>query len=122
MIVFINEKEAAALTLYTKMMRPSFRKLLKAKYKANKDDYLQSYDYIAAEVEKALEGQYTAYAVNMNIRDLEILHEFLRSLIDKLQPEAEQVARKDKNKAAELQDHLLALCAVRDKARGTMYA
>lgn len=122
MIVFINDREAAVLTLYTSMMRQSFRKLLKAKYKANKGEYMQSYDYISQEAKKALEGEYTSYALNLNIRDLEILHEFLRAFIGKLQKEADLVAKKDKNKAAELQEHLLTLCAVRDKARGTMYA
>lgn len=122
MIVFISEREAAALTLYTKMMRPSFVKLLKAKYRADKGDYMQSYDYISEEAIKALEGEYTSYALNLNIRDLEILHEFLIALVDKLQPEADIVIKKDKGKGRELQEHLLLLCAVRDKARGTMYA
>lgn len=116
MIVFINEKEAAALTLHMSIMRKSFRKLLKARYSSNKATYMQSYDYLLDEVKKALEGQYSAYALNMNIQDLEILHEFLRAYIDKV----------EKEMSKHLQDtdreQLYVLRNVQDKAYGSIIA
>lgn len=110
MIIFINEKEAAALTFHMSVMRKSFRNLLKKQYKAKQVELLHSYDYLLAESKKALEGEYTAYALNMNIKDLEVLHEFLRAYIAKAHQENE------KAKSEELKEHLYVLSGVREKA------
>lgn len=109
MIIFISEVEAAALTFHMNIMRPSFRNIVKKKGYDRKV-FMQSYDYLIAEATKALEGEYTAYALNMNIKDLEILHEFLRAYIAKAHQEA------DKAKSDELKGHLDVLSGVRVKA------
>lgn len=90
MIVNINEKESAALTLHMAIMRKAFRNLIKAKYKTNKKDFLNSYDYVHNEAKKALElmqQDITSYDLNLNVTDLEILAEFLKSYTNKLEKE-----------------------------------
>ncbi|MEK4427606.1 hypothetical protein [Solibacillus sp. FSL K6-1523] len=116
MIIFIGEKEAAALTLHMSVMRKSFRNLIKSKYTNDRAAFLQSYDYIMGESKKALEGQYTAYALNMNIKDLELLHEFLRSYIAKATQES------DKADSVDFKEHLYILSGVRDKANECLCA
>lgn len=110
MIIFINEKEAAALTLHMSVMRKSFRNLLKRQFKAEQKEFQYSYDYIHDEARKALEGEYNAYALNMNIKDLEILKAFLDAYIVKTVRENEMA------QIEELKEHLDVLSGVRNKA------
>lgn len=88
MIVNINHQESAALTLHMAIMRKSFRNLIKSKYREFKNEYLSSYDYVHEESKKALElfdnGDIENYELNLNIRDLEILKEFLRAYTAKV--------------------------------------
>lgn len=116
MIIFIDQKEAAALTLHMSVMRKSFRNLIKNKYTDKRTTYMQSYDYVLNESKKALEGDYTAYALNLNIVDLEVLHEFLCAYI------AKSTSVNDKAKADDFKDHLDILSGVRDKANDCLCA
>lgn len=110
MIIFIEEKEAAALTLHMSVMRKSFRNIIKKQHTSERASFMTSYDYLLDESKKALEGQYTAYELHMNIKDLEILHAFLKAYIAKAEKENE-VAQSD-----DLKEHLDALSTVREKA------
>lgn len=105
MILEINLKESAALTLHMAIMRKSFRNLVKAKYKAHKSDYLASYDYIHTEVKKALEANLDGFKIHLNIRDLEILNEFLRAYTAKVEKELkEQLQEVDKEQIQALKN------------------
>lgn len=110
MIIFIEEKEAAALTLHMSVMRKSFRNLIKKQHASERESFMTSYDYLLDESKKALEGQYMAYELNMNIKDLEILHAFLKAYIAKAEKENEQAQISD------FKEHLEVLSNVRDKA------
>lgn len=105
MIVKINQKESAALTLHMAIMRKPFRNLMKTKYKAYKSDYLASYDYILNEAKNALEANLDSYDLNLNIRDLEILNEFLRAYTAKVEKESkEQLQEVDKEQIQALKN------------------
>lgn len=105
MIVKINQKESAALTLHMAIMRKPFRNLMKTKYKAYKSDYLASYDYILNEAKNALEANLDSYDLNLNIRDLEILNEFLRAYTAKVEKELkEQLQEVDKEQIQALKN------------------
>lgn len=84
MILFINQKESATLTLHMSMMRKPYRNLIKACYKTRRNDLNKSYDYILATVKNALESQNEGNEVHLNIVDLEVLCEFLNSYTSKL--------------------------------------
>lgn len=84
MILVINEKESATLTLHMSMMRKPFRNLIKARYKARRDDLNKSYDYILQSARNALENEKEANEMHFNIIDLEVLCEFLNSYTGKL--------------------------------------
>lgn len=84
MILVINEKESAALTLHLSIMRKPYRNLIKSRYKARRNDLNKSYDYILSTVKNALESQNEANEVHLNIIDLEVLCEFLNSYTSKL--------------------------------------
>lgn len=109
MIVFLSNQEAASLTLHMAVMRKSFRNLLKKQFKAEQKEFQDSYDYIHNEAQKALEGEYDVYALNMNIKDLRILEAFLEAYIAKTVQENE-IAKSD-----ELKEHLDILSGVRKK-------
>lgn len=105
MIVKINQKESAALTLHMAIMRKPFRNLMKTKYKAYKSNYLASYDYILNEAKNALEANLDSYDLNLNIRDLEILNEFLRAYTAKVEKELkEQLQEVDKEQIQALKN------------------
>lgn len=105
MIVKINQKESAALTLHMAIMRKPFRNLMKTKYKAYKINYLASYDYILNEAKNALEANLDSYDLNLNIRDLEILNEFLRAYTAKVEKELkEQLQEVDKEQIQALKN------------------
>jgi len=84
MILVISEKESAALTLHMSIMRKSFRNLIKACYKAHRDDLNKSYDYLLQIVKDALESKNKTNEIHLNILDLEVLCEFLNSYTSKL--------------------------------------
>lgn len=84
MILVINRKESATLTLNLLRMRKSYRNLIKAQYKARKEELYKSYDYISESVKNALESQSEVNEVHFNRMDLEMLSEVLRSYTDKL--------------------------------------
>lgn len=114
MIVKINQKESAALTLHMAIMRKPFRNLMKTKYKAYKSDYLASYDYILNEAKNALEANLDSYDLNLNIKDLEILKEFIRAYTEQLNKEF-----KDKLQDVD-KEQMQALDAVRKKCDDLM--
>lgn len=97
MILVINQKESAALTLHLAIMRKNFRKLIKRDYKARRDVLNDSYDYLLESAREALECQNeeiemymyekeleVLYEVYVNEIDLEVLCAFLSSYVDKL--------------------------------------
>jgi len=84
MILVISEKESAALTLHMSIMRKSFRNLIKARYKARRDDLNKSYDYLLQIIKDALESKNKTNEIHLNILDLEVLCEFLNSYTSKL--------------------------------------
>lgn len=89
MILNIKNVEAATLVLHMSIMRKSFRNLLKKNYKQQKDDYLESYDYVLQEAAYVLENHLEAYQVHLNISDLQVLTEFLNAYTNKAKKELE---------------------------------
>lgn len=83
MIVVIDKKEAAALTVHMSVMRPSFRNIVKKNYRGKLREYINSYDYVRNEASMAVEYEVDTYTLNLNIVDLEVLQAFLRAYIDK---------------------------------------
>lgn len=97
--------DSAALTLHMSIMRKSFRNIIKSKYKDLKKEYLASYDYIHEEVKQALLNNSNSYDLNLNIRDLEILNEFLRAYTNKVMNEFnEQLQDTDREQIEALND------------------
>ena len=88
MILTLNVKEAAALTLHMSIMRKSVRNLLKKKYPKEKKELLESYDYVHEEAKKGLaasdNNRITHYTLHANIRDLTVLKEFLKAYTQKI--------------------------------------
>lgn len=84
MILLINQKESATLSLNLSIMRKSYRNLFKSRFKARRDDLYKSYDYILDSVKKALESQNEVDELHLNKTDLELLCEILRSYTIKL--------------------------------------
>lgn len=84
MILLINQKESATLSLNLSIMRKSYRNLFKSRFKARRDDLCKSYDYILDAVKKALESQNEANELHLNKFDLDLLCEILRSYTIKL--------------------------------------
>lgn len=84
MILVVDEKESATLTLHMSMMRKPFRNLFKARYKARREVLSKSYDYILGSARKALESENEVDEMHLNIIDLEVLCEFLNSYTSKL--------------------------------------
>jgi len=83
-ILVINHLESATLTLNLSRMRKSYRNLIKARYKARRDELYASYDYVLEIVKEALESQIDTNEVHLNKLDLEVLESFLKSYIGKL--------------------------------------
>lgn len=86
MILPVNIRECAALTLHMSIMRQSFKNIAKSRYKTQKKDLLQSYDYVLQICRDALEQNLTHTQIHLNISDVEVLYEFLRSYTTKLEP------------------------------------
>lgn len=87
MILTLNIKECAALTIHMSIMRKSIRNILKKKYPKEKGELLESFDYIHQEAQKGLEASarsVTHYTINANIRDIKLLTEFLNVYTNKL--------------------------------------
>lgn len=110
MIVVIDKREAAALTFHMNIMRPSFRNILKKKYRNELKEYIASYDYIKSEATNATELEKVSHELHMNIKDLEILQAFLQAYLYK----AQQV--NDEAKSDDFQEHLNALTSVKLKS------
>ena len=85
MIMVINQKESAALTLHMSIMRKSYRKLIKTRYKAHRERLYLSYDYLLGIAKDALINKNEVNEVYLNITDLEVLYEFLKSYTSKLE-------------------------------------
>jgi len=85
MILVINHKESAALTLHMAIMRKSYRNLIKARYKAQRDVLYVAYDYVWQKAKEALESQNKVNEVHLNVLDLEMICEFLKSYASKLE-------------------------------------
>lgn len=88
LILTLETKECATLTLHMSIMRKSMRNLLKKKYPGEKKEFLESYDYVHEKAKKGLEASeifnVTHFTDHYNIRDLKVLTEFLRAYIDQL--------------------------------------
>lgn len=87
MILVINKKEGAALTMHMAVMRKSFRNLLKSKYKDKQREYLIAYDYVQNEAQAILELDLESHSMHLNIIDLTVLEAFLKAYSDKLEQE-----------------------------------
>lgn len=84
MILVINQKESAVLTLHFAIMRKNYKKLIKRDYKARRDVLMQSYDYILEMAKEALESENEANEVHLDELDVEVLCAVLSSYVDKL--------------------------------------
>lgn len=84
MILVINHKESATLTLHMAIMRKSYRNIVKARYKARRDVLYNAFDCVYQSAKESLESQNEVNEVHLNIVDLEMLCEFLKSYTDKL--------------------------------------
>lgn len=84
MILVINHLESATLTLNLSRMRKSYRNLVKARYKARRDELYTSYDYVLDNVKNALESQLEVNELHLNKVDLEVLESFLKGYIGEL--------------------------------------
>ena len=84
MILVINQKESAVLTLHLAIMRKNYKKLIKRDYKARRDVLMQSYDYILEMAKEAVESENEANELHLDDIDREVLCAFLSSYVDKL--------------------------------------
>lgn len=110
MIIYVNKKETATLVLHMAMMRKNVRNMLKKRQPEARKDWLDSFDYILASVRLILEKDYDESILNLNIKDAEMLQEFLRSYIEQAQPEADKANHK------EMQEQLKILTELKNKA------
>lgn len=86
MILKVNNFECAALALHMSIMRQSFKNIAKKRYKQDKQDLLQSYDYVLQICRDALEQQLEYTDLHLNVKDVAVMHEFLLSYTTKLAP------------------------------------
>lgn len=80
MIIQLEKKEIAALTLHMSIMRKNVRKGFKSNYGRDSKDYIASYDEvkntIAKELENMGENEDSCY-FHFNIREIDMLFSFL---------------------------------------------
>ncbi|WP_332651612.1 hypothetical protein [Lysinibacillus sp. 54212] len=79
MILAIQKQEAAAMSLHMSIMRKSIRNMLKKRYSMQKKEWLSSFDYLVTSVRDFLEIGQEFGQLNLNIRDVEMLQEFIRA-------------------------------------------
>lgn len=72
------------MVLHMNIMRKSFKKLAKVSFSHDKENMVQSYDYVLESVRGALESEIEVYNLNLNIKDVDILHSFFISYTQKL--------------------------------------
>lgn len=110
MILAVNPKESAALTLHMSVMRKSYRNLFKSRYKARREELEQTYDYLLKMSKEALESQLELFELHLNVRDLEMLCEVLRSYTDKFKKEVGHVLKSEDLEQINILDQLHARC------------
>lgn len=110
MILLLSNAEAGALTLHMSIMRPHFKNLLKSKYRAQKDEYFKSYDYIKSEAQKQLELELPFYEMHLNIIDVRLLNEFLRAYSTKVKGELVKAMQSAKDEQIDILDELQKRC------------
>ncbi|MFP7202623.1 hypothetical protein SFC08_16760 [Lysinibacillus halotolerans] len=114
MILTLDNKECATLTLHMSIMRKSMRNLLKKKYPGEKNEFLESYDYIHEKAKKGLEASehfnVTHFTDHYNIRDLKVLTEFLRAYIEQINNLGVEIKGEDKEHVEVMAD-LLKKCS-----------
>lgn len=110
MILNVNQKESAALTLHMLVMRKSYRNLFKGRYKARREELYQTYDYVLNLSKKALESELETFDMHLNIRDLEMLCEVLRSYADKFRKEVGNLLKGEDLEQINILDQLHARC------------
>lgn len=122
MILTLNEKDAAALTLHLSIMKKSFRNIVKRRCKSDKAFLIDSYSFILEEVKNALEELQTSnkYDIHLNIKDLEVLKAFLDAYLDRIDKELEL---KSYSKS-DLVEHVLILRDINERLKkvGEAYA
>lgn len=110
MILVINQKESAALTLHMSVMRKSYRNLFKSRYKARRVELEKIYDYLLGLSKEALESKLELFELHLNIRDLEMLCEVLRSYTDKFKKEVGHALKSEDLEQINILDQLHARC------------
>lgn len=83
-ILVINKKESATLVLHMLIMRKNYRKLVKKRYKARREDLNSSYDYILESAKDTSESENEENEVYLDEIDLEVLFAFLESYLNEL--------------------------------------
>lgn len=80
MILSLNKKEMAALTLHMYIMRKNVRKGFKSNYGSQAKSVLSSFDDVKNTTAQALEGmgeEESNHTFNYNINEIDMLHSFL---------------------------------------------
>lgn len=113
MILTIEKKEAAAMSLHMSIMRKSIRNMLKKRYPAQKKEWLSSFDYLAISTREFLEIGNESGHLDLNIRDAEMLHEFIRAYQEQI--EADKQLQKQLKDADKEQMELLTAVQIRCK-------
>lgn len=96
MILSVNKKEAAAMSLHMAIMRKSVLKMLKKRHAADKKSWLASFDYVKKQAGENLENEH-GY-LHLNIKDVEILHEFIRAYLERIAKDKEMQKQFEKEK------------------------
>jgi len=113
MILTIKKQEAAAMSLHMSIMRKSIRNMLKKRYPAHKKEWLSSFDYLANSTRDFLEVSQEIGQLNLNIRDAEMLNEFIRAYQQQI--EADKQLQKQLKDADKEQLELLTAVQIRCK-------
>lgn len=92
MILLLNEQEMAVLVLHMSVMRKNVRKGFKSNSSVAHKEALASYDEVKNAVSEVLEGtdEKVEQVLNFNIKEVDMLHEFLQFYIGELESELSQ--------------------------------
>lgn len=112
MILELNKKEMAALTLHMSIMRKNVRKGFKSNYGSLAKSVLSSYDDVkntTAQALEGLEGQ-EKHTFNYNIKEIDMLHSFLSFYLIETEKEFSSHDLKEEDK-----EHLTCLEQIKSK-------
>lgn len=84
MILQLDKKEMASLTLHMSLMRKSVRKGFKSNYGSEAKGILESYDEVKSTVAQELEKDVEQTILHFNIKEIDMLHSFLIFYIKEL--------------------------------------